>query len=90
MVERCEDVLILVDDHTRTTSVRKILPGRRDGSSGPVRDNPLLQLDNVVLSDHTAWYSEESVAELQTKASLKVAHVFRGEMPKHWLNCWTT
>jgi D-3-phosphoglycerate dehydrogenase len=55
----------------------------------PGRDHPLFALDNVVLSDHTAWYSEESVAELQTKAAEEVAKVFQGESPKHWVNRWT-
>ncbi|MCZ7566764.1 MAG: C-terminal binding protein [Burkholderiales bacterium] len=48
----------------------------------------LFELDNVVLSDHTGWYSEESVAELQTKAAEEVARVLRGEAPRHWLNRW--
>ena len=52
----------------------------------PGRDHPLFALDNVVLSDHTAWYSEESVAELQTKAAQEIARVFRGESPEHWVN----
>ena len=52
----------------------------------PSRDHPLFALDNVVLSDHTAWYSEESVAELQTKAAQEIARVFRGESPEHWVN----
>ena len=55
----------------------------------PGRDHPLFALDNVVLSDHTAWYSEESVAELQTKAAEEVARAFQGEPPKNWVNRWT-
>ncbi|MCL4801188.1 MAG: C-terminal binding protein [Burkholderiales bacterium] len=54
----------------------------------PRTGHPLFALDNVVLSDHTGWYSEESVAELQTKAAEEVARVFRGEPPRHWLNRW--
>jgi D-3-phosphoglycerate dehydrogenase len=54
----------------------------------PAHDNPLFGLDNVILSDHTAWYSEESVAELQTKAAEEVARVLRGEEPEHWVNRW--
>jgi D-3-phosphoglycerate dehydrogenase len=42
----------------------------------------------VVLTDHTAWYSEESVAELQTKAAREVARVFAGETPLNWVNRW--
>jgi D-3-phosphoglycerate dehydrogenase len=55
----------------------------------PGRDHPLFALDNVVVSDHTAWYSEESVAELQTKAAEEVARVLQGDPPKHWVNRWT-
>jgi D-3-phosphoglycerate dehydrogenase len=55
----------------------------------PRRDHPLFALDNVVLSDHTGWYSEESVNELQTKAAQEIARVFGGEPPLHWLNHWT-
>ncbi len=55
----------------------------------PGPDHPLSALDNAVLSDHTAWYSEESVAELQTKAAEEVARVLRGEPPNHWVNRWT-
>jgi phosphoglycerate dehydrogenase-like enzyme len=56
----------------------------------PAPDHPLFGLDNVVLSDHTAWYSEETVAELQTKAAEEVARVLRGEPPKHWVNRWAS
>ena len=55
----------------------------------PCPDHPLFALDNVVLSDHTAWYSEESAAELQTKAAEEVARVLQGEPPRHWVNRWT-
>jgi D-3-phosphoglycerate dehydrogenase / 2-oxoglutarate reductase len=55
----------------------------------PPRDHPLFSVPNVVLSDHTGWYSEESVAELQRKAAEEVARVFRGEVPRHWVNRWT-
>jgi D-3-phosphoglycerate dehydrogenase len=56
----------------------------------PGSAHPLFTLNNVVLSDHTAWYSEESVAELQTKAAEEVARVLRGEPPRHWVNPWTS
>jgi D-3-phosphoglycerate dehydrogenase / 2-oxoglutarate reductase len=54
----------------------------------PDRDHPLFGLDNVVLSDHTGWYSEESVAELQTKAAEEIARVLAGGEPRHWVNRW--
>lgn len=48
--------------------------------------SPLRALRNVVLTDHTAWYSEESVAELQSKAAGEMARILRGEAPVHWVN----
>ncbi|WP_439291186.1 C-terminal binding protein [Lonepinella koalarum] len=49
-------------------------------------NNPLLTLDNVICSDHTAWFTTESVVELQHKAALEVLRVFNGEQPKNWVN----
>ena len=54
----------------------------------PAADNPLLALEGVVLSDHTAWYSETSIDELQSGAAQEVARVFRGEEPHSWVNRW--
>ena len=49
-------------------------------------DSPLLRLDNAVLSDHAGWYSEESVAELKTKAARNVLEVLRGGKPVYPVN----
>jgi D-3-phosphoglycerate dehydrogenase len=54
----------------------------------PRRDNPLLELPNVVLSDHTGWYSESSLRELQEGAAREVARVLAGQPPQSWLNRW--
>ena len=54
----------------------------------PATDNPLFKLDNVVVSDHTAWYSDRSLGELQAKAANEVYRVFSGEKPASWLNPW--
>lgn len=50
--------------------------------------HPLCTLKNVVLSDHTAWYSEASVRELKRRAAEEVARVFAGEEPRSWVNRW--
>jgi D-3-phosphoglycerate dehydrogenase len=49
-------------------------------------DSPLRKLDNVILSDHNAWYSEESMVELKTKAALNVARVLAGNPPVYPVN----
>lgn len=51
-------------------------------------DSPLRKLDNAVLSDHTGWYSEESVKELQLKAAQEVARILNGKSPNNWCNPW--
>jgi len=55
--------------------------------SEPLRhDSPLRSLDNVVLTDHAAWYSEEAIADLQRKAAEEVARALRGEKLLHQVN----
>jgi len=52
----------------------------------PPTDHPLLQQPNAVLTGHAAWYSEDSVAELQTKAAKQVALVLAGGWPENLVN----
>lgn len=42
-------------------------------------DSPLRQAPNCVLSDHSAWYSEEAVQDLQRKAAEEVRRALSGE-----------
>ncbi|MFM1655597.1 C-terminal binding protein [Brevibacillus sp. B_LB10_24] len=50
-------------------------------------DNPLLAMENVILTPHVAWYSEEAAAEMRTKAAMGVADVLLyGEYPKYLVN----
>ncbi|MEA1910126.1 MAG: C-terminal binding protein [Spirochaetota bacterium] len=50
------------------------------------QDSPLRKLDNVILSDHTGWYSEESKAELKTKAAINIVSVLKGGKPVYPVN----
>lgn len=52
----------------------------------PRRENPLLQLDNVILSGHTAQYSDESEAELWRKPLEEIARVMQGKWPRYVVN----
>ena len=49
-------------------------------------DNPLLQMENVIITPHVAWYSEEAVKSLQKKVAEEAARVLRGEKPLHPVN----
>lgn len=47
----------------------------------PEATEPLLGLDNVVLTPHVAWYSTESITDLQTSIGRNVALVCTGKKP---------
>ncbi len=55
----------------------------------PNSGDPLFACSNLVVTDHMAWYSESSVAELQRKAAEEVQRVLRGEPPRAWVNAWS-
>ncbi len=81
----------LVDEQALVAALR----ARRIGFAGvdvfereppaPVMSE-LLALDNVVLSDHCAYYSEESLVELKTKAAQNVLEVLLGGEPRYAVN----
>jgi len=48
--------------------------------------SPLTSLDNIVLSDHAGWYSEESLVELKTKTARNVVSVFQKGEPDYPVN----
>ena len=50
------------------------------------RDNALIQFENVILTPHSAWVSEDSFGKLQTLAAMEVARALRGEPVKSLLN----
>ena len=50
--------------------------------------HPIFALDNLVVTNHIGWYSEESMRDLQRMAAEEVVRVLRGEPPRHWLNPW--
>ncbi len=52
----------------------------------PPPDHPLRKLPNVILTPHLAFYSRESVIELQTKAAEEVARALKGEPPRSPVN----
>jgi len=52
----------------------------------PHKDEPLLHLDNVIITPHAAFISEESIIELQETAAKSVVQVLSGEMPESVVN----
>ena len=52
----------------------------------PGPDLPLRGRDDVILTPHTAFYSEESMTDLQAKAAEQVALVLSGRAPRYPVN----
>ncbi|MBM3676805.1 MAG: C-terminal binding protein [Actinobacteria bacterium] len=49
-------------------------------------EQPLLGLENAVVTPHAAFYSDAAIVELQEKAARNVATVLRGEVPAATVN----
>lgn len=49
-------------------------------------DNPFLTLDNVIITPHAAWNSQEALVDLQTKAAEEIVRVLQGREPKSPVN----
>lgn len=52
----------------------------------PAADNPLLALENVIVTPHAAFYSLEATAELARKAAENVVTVLQGGIPRTLVN----
>ena len=51
-------------------------------------DCPLRGLTNVILTDHTGWYSEASVKTLREKAAQAACEMLTTGIPTNWVNKW--
>ena len=52
----------------------------------PPLDHRLVQLDNVIVTPHTAFFSQEATLELEQRAAGEVARVLQGRMPDNLFN----
>ncbi len=51
-----------------------------------VENHPLLRFENVILTPHIAWYSIESIQELQRKVAEQVKQALLDGRPTYWVN----
>ena len=52
----------------------------------PDPQNPLLKMENVILSPHVSFYSEESISELKRRTAKNVSDVLMGRWPRSVVN----
>jgi D-3-phosphoglycerate dehydrogenase len=55
-------------------------------SQEPPPPSPLFGRDNVIITPHTSFYSEESLIDLQVKAAQEVVAVLSGKSPRNPVN----
>ena len=55
-------------------------------SEPPKSDDAVTTLDNVILTPHSAWYSEEARADMRRRAVGQVVSVLEGELPYSLIN----
>lgn len=54
----------------------------------PPQDHLKHGLDNLLITPHLAFYSEEATQDLQRRSAMAVADVLQGKNPVHWANRW--
>ena len=52
-------------------------------SEPPEKGNPLLGRDNLILTNHMAWYSEDSIVSVKRQVAQNVVDVLTGGTPKY-------
>ena len=56
------------------------------GKAPPPADHPLLGLENVIVTPHTAFFSQASTHELERRTAEEAVRVLNGGRPKHLVN----
>lgn len=49
----------------------------------PDRSHPIFRAPNAVLTDHTGWYSEQSIRDLRRKAAEEIARILTDQDPRN-------
>lgn len=52
----------------------------------PEKDNPLLNCENIIVTPHAAWYSEESMERLKNQGMDEVVRVLNGKRSRYIVN----
>ncbi len=52
----------------------------------PQADDPIFQLDNVVLTPHIAWYTNEALRRLEITAAQQAVEILNGKIPLNSVN----
>ncbi len=80
----------LIDHHdlVKALTERRIAGAALDvfQKEPPDTDDPIFQLDNVVLTPHIAWYTDEALRRLEMTAAQHAIDLLNGKMPTNTVN----
>jgi D-3-phosphoglycerate dehydrogenase len=78
--------LVVTDDLVTAIREERIAGAGLDIADGVVEgvvDHPLLKFENVILTPHSAWYSEQAMVKLRENSIAEAIRMARGERPKN-------
>ena len=52
----------------------------------PAEDHPLLQIEHIIITPHTAFFSQASTIELERRTAQEVVRVLNGQKPENLIN----
>jgi len=52
----------------------------------PANFNPLFELDNVIVTGHSAHYSDMAIANIRQRPAEDIRRIIQGEWPRGWVN----
>lgn len=81
--------IVKTEDLVRAVEERVIAGAGIDvytGKEPPPADSPLFKMDNIILSPHISWYSEESGWSIRFKIVDDILRFYQGEKPRFIVN----
>jgi D-3-phosphoglycerate dehydrogenase len=85
LINTARGPLVDIDDLAKALDAGEIAGAGLDvlPEEPPAANNPLLGRDDVVLTPHTGFYSEDALLDLQTTVATDVATILNGGEPKY-------
>lgn len=89
LVNTCRGAVIDEDALVKALKSNKIQAAALDvleEEYPPRKDNPLLEFEDIIITPHVAFYSEESQMELRKRATNQVLQALEGKVPDNLVN----
>jgi phosphoglycerate dehydrogenase-like enzyme len=81
-IVKTEDLVQAVEDKVIAGAGIDVYTGKEP----PPADSPLFKMDNIILSPHISWYSEESGWSIRFKIVDDILRFYQGDKPRFIVN----